>query len=112
MIELIKKTVFAGVGAAVLTKDKIDASLREFVKQGKVSSKDAKAMARKLERQGRQQFVTASNSAGAALKKVLSRAERESQTRIDSLLAQIRKLEKKPAAASKRRAPQRRARRR
>ena len=107
MIELIKKTVFAGVGAAVLTKDRIDASLREFVKQGKISSKDAKALARKLERQGRQQFVAASNNAGATLKKVLSRAERESQTRIDSLLTRIRKLEKKNAPRPKRRAARR-----
>ena len=35
MIDTIKKTILAGVGAAVVTKDKVQAGLEDFVKQGK-----------------------------------------------------------------------------
>ena len=35
MIDSIKKTILAGVGAAVVTKEKAQAGLEEFVKQGR-----------------------------------------------------------------------------
>jgi polyhydroxyalkanoate synthesis regulator phasin len=47
MIDVIKKTLLAGVGAAVVTKEKAEAALEDFVRQGKVSSADARIMAEK-----------------------------------------------------------------
>jgi len=52
MIDTIKKTLLAGVGAAVVTKDKVEAALEDFVKQGKVSSGEARAMAEKIAAEG------------------------------------------------------------
>ena len=37
MIELVKKTMLAGVGLAVVTKDKILESLDEYVEKGKLT---------------------------------------------------------------------------
>ena len=45
MIDTVKKALLAGVGAAVVTKDKIEHALDEFVRQGKVSADEARAMA-------------------------------------------------------------------
>jgi polyhydroxyalkanoate synthesis regulator phasin len=38
MIESFKKTILAGLGAAVVTGDKVQERLDEFVKQGKITA--------------------------------------------------------------------------
>ena len=48
MIDLIKKTLLAGVGAAIVTKEKAEHALQDYVKQGKVSAADARAMAERI----------------------------------------------------------------
>ena len=53
MIDLIKKTLLAGVGAAVVTKDRLEKTMDEFVREGKVSAGDARIMAEKIAEQGR-----------------------------------------------------------
>ena len=44
MIDLIKKSVMAGIGAAVVTKEKVEEALEDFVRQGKLSAADAAGM--------------------------------------------------------------------
>jgi polyhydroxyalkanoate synthesis regulator phasin len=106
MIDALKKTLLAGVGAAVLTKEKIDASLADYVKQGRLSAADARAVAHRLARDGRREFLAAATEAGGKFKQVVARADRQTQTRIDQLLARIEKLEgkgkTKPTRAKKR----------
>ena len=40
MIDLIKKTMFTGIGVASLTKDKIEEIAQEFVDRGKLSEQE------------------------------------------------------------------------
>lgn len=40
MLELMKKTVFAGIGMAAMTKDKIEELSKECVAQGQLSEKE------------------------------------------------------------------------
>ena len=42
MIDLIKKTMFAGIGLAALTKEKVEEIAKEFVEKGKVSEQEGK----------------------------------------------------------------------
>lgn len=42
MRELIKKSIFIGLGAASITKDKVDKLVAEFVKRKIVTTKDGK----------------------------------------------------------------------
>ncbi len=53
MIELVKKTMLAGVGLAVVTKDKILESLNEYVEKGKLTQEEAAAMSDKIVDEGR-----------------------------------------------------------
>lgn len=48
MIETIKKTLLAGVGAAVITKEKVQDALEDYVRQGKLKAEDAKIIAEKI----------------------------------------------------------------
>lgn len=93
MIDLIKKTLLAGVGAAVITKDKVETALEDFVKQGKVSSHEARAMAEKIATDGRREFESMSNELGDKLKELFARQDRELRERVAALEARVAALE-------------------
>lgn len=100
MIDAIKKTLLAGVGAAVITKDKVEAALGDFVQQGKVSAAEARQMAEKIADQGRREFETVSHDLGEKVREAWSGEARRQQARIDALEARVAALEAaaKPAA--------------
>lgn len=93
MIDIIKKTLLAGVGAAVITKEKVEAALEEFVKQGKVSSQEARAMAEKIAADGRREFESVSGELGEKLKEFFARQDRETRARVTALEARVAALE-------------------
>ena len=98
MIDLIKKTLLAGVGAAVVTKEKVEDALGDFVRQGKVSAADARIMAEKIAEQGRKEFETMSQTLGGKIKESLARSDEQTQARLAALEARVQALEQKPAA--------------
>ena len=93
MMDVIKRTLLAGVGAAVITKEKVEAALGEFVEKGKVSSAEAREMADKIAEQGRREFETLSSELNEKLREKFSGAERRTQERIEALEARIAALE-------------------
>ena len=101
MIDAIKKTLLAGVGAAVITKDKVEVALSDFVRQGKVSAEEARVMADKIAEQGRHEFERLSRELNEKFKDTFSGTERKFQERVAALEARIAALEneaKKPKA--------------
>ncbi|MEM9026323.1 MAG: hypothetical protein AAGB06_05255, partial [Verrucomicrobiota bacterium] len=55
MIDLVKKTMMAGVGLAVVTKDKVEESLEELVARGKISQEEASNLSSKIVEDGKAQ---------------------------------------------------------
>lgn len=101
MIDSLKKTLLAGIGAAVVTKEKAEAALGDFVKQGKVTAADAKKMAEKLAADGREEFDQASEQLGTKLKELLARINGETEARIKALEARVTALEGKSSGRSR-----------
>jgi polyhydroxyalkanoate synthesis regulator phasin len=95
MIDLIKKTLLAGVGAAVVTKEKAEAALEDFVRQGKVTASDAKIMAEKIAEQGRKEFEEVSQTLTAKIKQALDRSDAATVKRIEELEQRVLVLESK-----------------
>jgi polyhydroxyalkanoate synthesis regulator phasin len=93
MIDVIKKTLLAGVGAAVITKEKVESALGEFVQQGKVSSTEARQMAEKIAEQGRREFEAMSQQLNDMLRERFTGAERRAEERIAALEARVAALE-------------------
>ena len=60
MIDVIKKTILAGVGATVVTKEKVEAVLKDLVDKGKVTAGEASELASKIAEEGRKEFETSS----------------------------------------------------
>jgi polyhydroxyalkanoate synthesis regulator phasin len=94
MMDVIKKTLLAGVGAAVITKEKVETALDEFVKQGKVSSNEARAMAEKIATDGRREFESMSKDLSEMLRERFAREDKKAQDRINALEARVAALER------------------
>jgi polyhydroxyalkanoate synthesis regulator phasin len=101
MIDTIKKTLLAGVGAAVVTKERVEAALEDFVKQGKVSSTEARAMAEKIAADGKREFETLSGQLNDKVKDVVSGLSRSTQERLDALESRVKALEHPHAGKGK-----------
>ncbi len=98
MIDLIKKTLLAGVGAAVVTKEKVEETLNDYVRQGKVKAEDARIIADKIAEQGRKEFEDVSRTLVAKLGDIVSNAGGEkTDDRVAALEQRIRDLEAKLA---------------
>ena len=93
MIDLLKKTLLAGVGAAVITKDKIEGALDDFVRQGKVNASDARIMADKIAEQGRKEFDELAGDLNEQISGLLDRKTSDHEARIAALEERIRVLE-------------------
>lgn len=97
MIDAIKKTLLAGIGAAVITKEKAEAALHDLVKQGKISTADARIMADKIAEQGRREFEDMSGRLNDRLREFVHHTDQNFRTRIDLLEDRVRRLEEKLA---------------
>jgi polyhydroxyalkanoate synthesis regulator phasin len=100
MIDLIRKTLLAGVGATIITKEKVEEALQDYIRQGKVSAGDARIMADRIAEQGRKEFETLSADLAARFKEFSEKADFGSKARIDALEARVRQLEEALAARS------------
>jgi len=106
MLDAIKKTVLAGIGATVVTVEMLEESLNELVEKGKISTDDAKEMAEKIIGNGKKEYEDARvqvegwfeemiNKAGLVKKSRLKAME----NRLDELEAELHKVKKeKPKA--------------
>ncbi|MDR1789366.1 MAG: hypothetical protein LBR12_03320 [Opitutaceae bacterium] len=93
MIDLVKKTLLAGVGAAVVSKEKLEEALGDFVRQGKLSAADAKIVAGKLAEQGRAEFEAASRGLSERIKEYTARSDAELASKVAALEARVGALE-------------------
>ena len=93
MIDLIRKTVLAGVGAMVMTREKIEESMSELVEKGRISAKDAKEVAEKIAEEGRKEFETVSDDMQKRIKEMLEQMGVGPKDRIGDLEKRLLALE-------------------
>jgi polyhydroxyalkanoate synthesis regulator phasin len=64
MLELLKKGMFVGIGAAMLTRDKIREATRMLVEEGKLSSDEAEKLTEDLVKSGEREFEEMNSKLG------------------------------------------------
>ena len=57
MFEIFKKSLFAGLGLAVVTKTKLESALEKLVEEGKLSRSEAEKMGQELLESGEKQWT-------------------------------------------------------
>ncbi len=100
MLETIKKTLLAGVGAAVLTKDKVQDALDDYVRQGRIKADDARIIAEKIAERGRREFEELSRETAAKATELFHRNDAAIAARLAALEARVAALEAAAAAAT------------
>ncbi len=93
MFEIIKKTLLAGVGAAVVTKEKVQDALDDYVRQGKLKADDARIIAEKIAERGKREFDELSQQASAKAADLFNRHDSAVTARLAALEARVSALE-------------------
>ena len=96
MLEAFRKAVFAGIGATVVTTEKIESVLDDLVAKGKLSSEEAKSAAERIVNEGKREFEEAKANLGNAFKDMLKSSNLVTRDEWDQLEARVRSLEGDP----------------
>lgn len=95
MIDIIKKTLLAGVGATVTTKDQVEALLNDWVERGKISTEEARAMADRIIEDGKKEFDKARSDLAVRIEEMLNKANVASRNELAALEKRVAALEAK-----------------
>lgn len=99
MNDIIRKTLLAGIGAAVMTREKVESALGDFVRQGKVSSAEAREVAGRIAEEGRREFERMKAELDERLRSAFDGVDVRAHHRLDALEARVAALEQAAAAA-------------
>ncbi len=95
MLELLKKGMFAGLGAAALTREKIREATRTLVEDGKISSDEAEKLAEDLVQSGEREWGDVNPKFQSSLKKISENLEVVRKKDFLDLKARVELLEER-----------------
>ncbi len=75
MLEFLRKGMLAGLGAAVLTRDKILEATRTCVEEGKITNDEAEKLAEDLVKSGEREWGEVNSKLQSSLKKISENLE-------------------------------------
>ena len=95
MLELLRKSMLAGIGAAVLTRDKILEVTRKMVEEGKISSDEAEKLTEDLVKSGERQWEEINSKLQSSFKKISASLEVVRKQEFMDLKARVESLEER-----------------
>jgi polyhydroxyalkanoate synthesis regulator phasin len=100
MMDTIKQTLKAGLGATVLTAEKLESSLQDLVKRGRISADEAREAARKISEQSKSEFRDRRATLEKSIDELLEKAPVVRKSEFEKAQARIAELEKRLAKLS------------
>ena len=97
MLEKIGKGLLAGLGAVLLTKEKVEEVVRKTVKEAKLSNEDARRLTSELVETGERQWEEMDKAVTESLRKSLDKLDVGSRKELEELKARMDNLEKRLA---------------
>ena len=97
VLEMIRNSLLASLGAAVVTKEKVEEATKRWVDEGKISKDEAERMARDLVESGRHQLEDIQGKISETVRKGLDNFDIGSKKEFKELKARVDNLEKKIA---------------
>jgi len=95
IFDLIKKSFLASLGAAVVTRNKVQDALNSLVEQGKISTEEADKLAEDLVESGRSQWSDVQAKFSDSVRKALDNMDIGSKKEFQDLVARVENLEKR-----------------
>ncbi len=93
MLKEIKQGLFAGLGAVLLTKDKVDEAVQKLVKESKINKAEAEKLTRELVDSGEKQWEDLEASLGKSVRKGVQSLDIASKKELQALKRKVKKLE-------------------
>lgn len=94
MIDLMKKAVLTGMGAAYLTKEKIDEFSRELIDVGKLSEQEGEKLVQEMRRKAEESKESLRQQTDIVVATAIQRMELAKRSDIERLQAEIAELRK------------------
>lgn len=101
MIDFLRKTVLAGVGATVVTAEKVESILNDLVERGQLSAEEARKATEEITSQSKREFEEAEKRLGSMFEDLLHKAHVASQEDVAKLTKRVNALELKVASLEK-----------
>ena len=101
VLEMIRKSMLASLGAAVVTKEKGEEATKRWVDEGKISKDEAEKLAHDLVESGRHQWEDIQEKMTETVRKGLDTFDIGSKREFQDLKEQVENLEKRLAALEK-----------
>ncbi|MCE5334773.1 MAG: hypothetical protein LLG06_09285 [Desulfobacteraceae bacterium] len=101
MLEALKKSIYAGIGAAALTRDKIRAATKKYVDEGKLTADEAERLAEDLAKTGEREVEDINAKMQSYFKKFSESVEVVRKKEFLELKARVDALEEKLGGAGK-----------
>jgi polyhydroxyalkanoate synthesis regulator phasin len=95
MLEALKKTIYAGIGATVVTTEKLESALQDLVEKGKLSAEEARETAEKISKESKKEFEEAQSSMKSMFEELLEKASVPRKKDIEAINKRLDNLEKK-----------------
>ncbi len=93
VIEMIKKSLLASLGAAVVTKEKVEEATKRWVDEGKISRDEAEKLAQDLVESGKHQWEDIQEKVAETVRKGLDSFDIGSKKEFQELKARVENLE-------------------
>ncbi len=94
MLDVVKKTILAGIGATVTTKEKVEVVLKELVDKGRITAKDAGVIGKKIVKGSKKEFDKNRKKLEIQIQDTISKAK-ERKNKVAELEKRVRVLEAK-----------------
>ena len=101
MIDILRKTILAGVGASVVTVERIESLLDELVERGELSATEAKSAADRLASEGKSEMKDMNKRLSALFDEMLNRAHVATRDDLEALKQRVNALEVKVGTTQK-----------
>jgi polyhydroxyalkanoate synthesis regulator phasin len=95
MLEGIRKSLTTGLGAVLLTKNKIEEITRRWAEEARISRDDADRLANELLQAGRLQWASIETAIKDAVRQTLSSMDIGSRRELEKLRAEVTNLQKR-----------------
>jgi polyhydroxyalkanoate synthesis regulator phasin len=97
MLEMIRKSLLATLGAAVVTKEKVEEATRSWVEEGKISRSEAERLAEDLVESGQHQWQEIQTTVSEMVRRGLDTLDIGSKKEFRDLKVRVEELERRLA---------------
>jgi polyhydroxyalkanoate synthesis regulator phasin len=105
MLELLKKGLMAGIGAVVLTTEKVQEAVRKLVEEGKITTEEGENLVQELVKSGERQWEEMSTKLSDTSKKWSEGAELIKRKEFEELKARVESMDQRLSEIEKGQTP-------